>query len=154
MECTYQPPTKISIGGHILSRDNYHDLYDRSCSCSQLYHQAKRSHLGLLVSSIEQTVGAYPMPPNPPPPSLCRVSDRSTAIVVCYLAPFRALFTRQARPLRILENSDDSRKPVVPKTSPVFRLFEVWASSQLTYMQPRRDQETYAALFRLNPKRQ
>lgn len=49
MECTYQPPTKISIGEHILSRDDYHDLYDRSCSCSQLYHQAKRSHLALLV---------------------------------------------------------------------------------------------------------
>jgi len=104
-----------------------------------------------LWSSIEQTVGAYPMVAYPSP-SLCRVSERSTAIVVWCLAPFRALFTRQDRPLRILENSDDSRKPVVPKTNTM--AFEVWASSQLTYMQPRRDQETYVALFRLNSKRQ
>ncbi len=106
-----------------------------------------------LWTSIEQTVGAYPMAAYPPL-SLCRVSDRSTAIVVCCLAPFRALFTRQDRSVRILENSDDSRKPVMPKTNSIVRLFEVWASGQLTYMQPRRDRETYAALFRLNPKRQ
>lgn len=154
MKCTHQPPTEISISGHFLTCDNHDDLCDCSSSCSQLKHQAKRSHMALLVELHRADSWYVSHVQNS---SLFlhaeRLTDQKPSLCVALL-PSEHSSHANIGPFAFQKTVMIRASQRCPRRNLASRLLGDWASSQLASMQPRRDRETYATLSLLNPKRQ